>query len=46
MRNIFIKTGVVMVLASVLAGCTGNYLAINTNPYEEKAFEKIRIYLA
>lgn len=23
-----------MVLASVLAGCTGNYLAINTNPYE------------
>ena len=34
MRNIIIKTGVVAALASVLMGCTGNYLAINTNPYE------------
>lgn len=34
MRNIIIKTGVVAALASVLIGCTGNYLAINTNPYE------------
>ena len=34
MRNIIIKTGVAAVLAAMLAGCTGNYLAINTNPYE------------
>lgn len=34
MRNIIIKTGVAAVLASMLVGCTGNYLAINTNPYE------------
>lgn len=34
MRNIIIKTGIVAALASVLMGCTGNYLNINTNPYE------------
>ena len=34
MRNIIIKTGVVAALASMLLGCTGNYLNINTNPYE------------
>ena len=34
MRNIIIKTGVAAVLAGMLVGCTGNYLAINTNPYE------------
>ena len=34
MRNIIIKTGVAAILAAMLAGCTGNYLAINTNPYE------------
>lgn len=34
MRNIIIKTGIVTALASMLMGCTGNYLNINTNPYE------------
>ena len=34
MRNIIIKTGVAAVLAGMLVGCTGNYLSINTNPYE------------
>ena len=34
MRNIIIKTGVAAALASMLLGCTGNYLNINTNPYE------------
>ena len=34
MRNIIIKTGVMAVAASMIVGCTGNYLNINTNPYE------------
>ncbi|MCM1177570.1 MAG: SusD/RagB family nutrient-binding outer membrane lipoprotein [Clostridium sp.] len=34
MKNIFIKTNVAVFLASLLVGCTGNYLAINSNPYE------------
>ncbi len=33
MRNIIIKTGVLAVAATII-GCTGNYLNINTNPYE------------
>lgn len=34
MRNIITKTIIVSVMASLLMGCTGNYLNINTNPYE------------
>jgi hypothetical protein len=34
MRNIIIKTGVIAMAASAIVGCTGNYLDINTNPYE------------
>lgn len=34
MRNIIIKTGLLAVAASAMSGCTGNYLDINTNPYE------------
>lgn len=34
MRNIITKTGALALAASLLAGCTANYLEINTNPYE------------
>ncbi|MBQ8838138.1 MAG: SusD/RagB family nutrient-binding outer membrane lipoprotein [Bacteroidales bacterium] len=34
MRNFIIRTGVAAALVSSLAGCTANYLEINTNPYE------------
>lgn len=34
MRNNIIKSGLLAVAAYAIIGCTGNYLNINTNPYE------------
>ena len=34
MKNIIIKSGIALVFAAFVSGCTGNYLEINTNPYE------------
>ena len=34
MRNIITKSGAAFLAATLFAGCTANYLEINTNPYE------------
>ncbi len=34
MKNYIVKTGIVMLSLSMTMACTGNYLKINSNPYE------------